>query len=166
MNFIADRNISTGTGDGKFSPEASLTRGQFIVMLMRAYDIKADAEASDNFADAGNVYYTGYLAAAKRLGISNGVGDNRFAPGRSITRQEMFTMLYNSLKSLALLPEANTDKALADFSDGNAVADWAKKALSAMVNTGTLVSSGGKLDPAGICTRAQMAQVLYRLLNK
>ena len=68
--------ITKGTGAGKFSPEALLTRGEFIVMLMRAYEIKADDNPADNFADAGNTYYTGYLAAAKRLGISKGVGNN------------------------------------------------------------------------------------------
>ncbi|MEM5816230.1 MAG: S-layer homology domain-containing protein, partial [Desulfitobacterium hafniense] len=72
--FIAAREITTGTGNGNFNPEEKLTRGQFIVMLMKAYGMVPDANPKDNFADAGNTYYTGYLAAAKRLGISAGVG--------------------------------------------------------------------------------------------
>lgn len=43
-------------------------------MLMKAYGIAPDTNPEDNFADAGDTYYTGYLAAAKRLGISAGVG--------------------------------------------------------------------------------------------
>jgi len=70
VTFIAAREIATGTGDGNFSPEAKLTRGQFIVMLMKAYGIKPDKENKDNFADGGDTYYTGYLAAARRLGIA------------------------------------------------------------------------------------------------
>ncbi|MEN6489643.1 MAG: S-layer homology domain-containing protein, partial [Smithella sp.] len=77
--FIAARGITTGTGNGNFSPEAKLTRGEFIVMLMKAYGMDPDLNPKDNFADAGSTYYTGYLAAAKRLGISNGVGSNMFA---------------------------------------------------------------------------------------
>ena len=93
VSFIAARGITTGTGGSNFSPEAKLTRGQFIVMLMKAYGIAPDANPKNNFTDAGNTWYTGYLAVAKRLGISAGVGSNLFAPEKEITRQEMFTLL-------------------------------------------------------------------------
>lgn len=166
VTFIAEKGITTGTGGGKFSPEAALTRGQFIVMLMRAYGIEPDANPVDNFADAGSTYYTSYLAAAKRLGISNGVGDNRFAPEQAITRQEMFTLLYNALKALDKLPGGDTSRTLADFTDGGGVADWAREAMTALVNAGTVAGSNNRLDPVGGSTRAQMAQVLYNLLSK
>lgn len=71
--------------------------GQFITILMRAYRIDLDENTADNFSDVGNTYYTGYLASAKRLGISNGVGDNKFKPEQAVIRQEMFTLLYNAL---------------------------------------------------------------------
>jgi hypothetical protein len=48
-----------------YSPSSMLTRGEFIVMLMRAYGIEPDMNPTDNFSDAGNTYYTGYLAAQK-----------------------------------------------------------------------------------------------------
>ncbi|HOK96095.1 MAG TPA: S-layer homology domain-containing protein, partial [Anaerohalosphaeraceae bacterium] len=74
-------------------------------MLMKAYGIAPDTDPKDNFADAGATYYTGYLAAAKRLKISKGVGNNMFAPYIEITRQEMFTLLYNALKVIGKLPK-------------------------------------------------------------
>jgi hypothetical protein len=95
--FIAAREISKGTGNGNYSPESNLTRGDFIVLMMRAYGMVPDENPVDNFSDAGNTYYTGYLAAAKRLGITSGVGDNMFAPKKQITRQEMITLLHNAL---------------------------------------------------------------------
>lgn len=55
-------------------------------MLMKSYNIASDTNITDNFADAGNEYYTGYLAAAKRLGLSSGVGDNMLMPNAFITR--------------------------------------------------------------------------------
>lgn len=78
VGFIAARGITTGTGNGKYIPDAKLTRGEFIVMLMKAYDIAPDANPTDNFSDAGSTYYTNYLSAAKRLDISTGVGNNLF----------------------------------------------------------------------------------------
>lgn len=164
--FLAARDITTGTGDGNYSPNASLTRGQFAVMLMRAYGIEPDAGPVDNFADAGSTYYTGYLAAAKRLGIANGVGNNMFAPDQSITRQEMFTLLYHVLTVIGERPEANSGKTLSDFSDASGIASWAKDAMTLLVEAGTVSGSNGKLAPTDSTTRAEMAQVLYNLLTK
>jgi hypothetical protein len=164
--FIAARGITSGTGNGKYSPEAKLTRGEFIVFMMRAYDIAPDTDPGNNFSDAGNTYYTGYLAAAKRLGISSGVGNNMYAPGNEITRQEMFTLLYNVLKVIGQLPQGDSGKSLSSFSDAGQIASWAKDTMALLVETGTIGGNAGKLTPIGTTTRAEMAQVLYNLLSK
>jgi hypothetical protein len=166
VDFIAARGISTGTGNGNYSPLAKLTRVEFLVMMMRAYGIEPDASRSDNFADAGSTYYTDYLAAAKKLGISVGVGNNMFAPGKEITRQELFTLLYNGLKVIGRLPEGMTEKPLSSFSDAGQVASWAKDAMTLMTETGIISGSNGRLSPTNTTTRAEMAQVLYNLLSK
>lgn len=166
VRFIAAREITTGMGGSNYSPDAKLTRGQFIVMLLKAYDIAPDANPKDNFTDAGSTYYTNYLSVAKRLGISGGVGNNMFAPGEEITRQEMFTLLYNILKVIGRLPEGKEGKALSDFSDGGDIASWAKDSMTLFVKIGTVGGSGGKLSPTATTTRAEMAQVLNNLLSK
>ena len=166
VRFIAARDITTGTGSGNFGPEAKLTRGEFLVMLMRAYGIASDANPKDNFSDAGNTYYTGYLAAAKRLGISGGAGNNLFAPDKEITRQEMFTLLYKVLKAKGELPEGKNGKALSDFKDEGQTASWAKDAMELFVQTGIISGIEGKLTPTDTTTRAEMSQVLYNLLSK
>ncbi len=166
VDFISARQITTGTGGGNFSPGVLLTRGEFLVMMMRAYGIAPDTNPKDNFSDSGNTYYTGYLAAAKRLDISGGVGNNMFAPEKEITRQEMFTLLYNALKVINRLPQGDTGKPLSAFSDAGQIASWAKDAMTLMVQTGIINGSGGKLFPMATTTRAEMAQVLYSLLSK
>lgn len=166
VHFIAVREITKGTGAGKFSPEKVLTRGEFIVLLMRAYGIEPDDNPTDNFLDAGNAYYTGYLAAAKRLGISKGTGNNLYAPDNEITRQEMFTLLYNALNIINRLPLGESAKTLSSFADGIDIAPWAKEAMAHLVETGIINGSGGKLNPVSTSTRAEMAQVLFNLLSK
>lgn len=135
-------------------------------MLMKAYGIAQDTDLGDNFSDAGNTYYTGYLAAAKRMGISEGVGNNMFAPDKKITRQEIFTLLYNALKAIDELPEGTSGKPLSSFDDAGLIENWAKDAMTLFVETGTVSGTAGRLDPADTVTRAQMAQVLYNLLAK
>ncbi|HEX2925845.1 MAG TPA: S-layer homology domain-containing protein, partial [Ruminiclostridium sp.] len=165
VNFIAARGITAGTGNGKFSPEEKLTRGQFLTMVLKAYGIKADENPADNFTDAGNKFYTGYLAAAKRLGISEGVGNNRFAPDKEITREEMFTLLYNTLQLIGELPAGNSGKSLDGYSDTKDIATWAKPAMSMFSEAGIIGGNLGRLSPKVTTDRAEMVQVLYNLIK-
>lgn len=165
VSFIAARGITGGTGNGNYSPDARLTRGEFLVMLMKAYNISPDTNSTDNFSDAGNTYYTGYLAAAKRLGITAGVGNNQYAPGKEITRQEMFTLLYNALKVIGQLPQGDSGKTLSNYTDAGQIDLWAKDAMTLLVETGTVSGNNGALKPLSTTSRAEMAQVLYNLLS-
>jgi hypothetical protein len=167
IHFLAARDITSGTDDTHFSPNASITRGQFIVLLLKAYGIEEDEAGASNFADAGNTYYTGYLAAAKRLGIANGFEGNRFAPDKTISRQELFTLLYRALDVLAELPAAQAGPAsLSSFADAGKVADYAGEAFKALVEAGVISGSNGKLLPSNVSSRAEVAQVLYNLLSR
>jgi uncharacterized repeat protein (TIGR02543 family) len=166
VSFIASRGITSGTGNGNYSPEQKLTRGEFLVMMMKAYGISPDSNVQDNFLDAGDTYYTNYLAAAKRLGISAGVGNDMFAPSREITRQEMFTLLYNLLNNIGQLPQGDLGKRISDFSDTGEIAPWAENAMTFLVETEIIGGYDGILNPESTTTRAEMAQVLYKLLSK
>ncbi|MDD4844575.1 MAG: S-layer homology domain-containing protein [Anaerotignum sp.] len=166
VNYIAARGITTDTGNSNFTPQTRLTRGEFLVMLMKAYTIAPDEERVNNFVDAGSIYYTSYLAATKRLGISGGIGNNMFAPDKEITRQEMFTLLYNALKVINKLPQGNFGKSISSFSDAEQISVWAKDAMTLLLETGTVGGNDGKLAPTSATTRGEMAQVLYNLLSK
>lgn len=166
VEFIAARDITTGVGNGKYNPDSKLSRGEFLVMLMKAYGIAPDATSKNNFLDAGSNYYTGYMAAAKRLEITGGVGDNMFAPNKQITRQEMVTLLYNALKVINKLPEANQDKQLAAYSDADKIDFWAKDAMTLFVQAEIISGNKNKLYATTTTTRAEMAQVLYKLIAR
>lgn len=166
VTFVAAREITVGTGDGKFSPEGNLTRGQFLVMVMKAYGIAPEKDVMDNFSDAGDTYYTNYLAAAKRLGITAGVGDNRYEPEKAVTRQEMFTLLYKTLKAMGKLEQLEADKSLMSYKDADKAAVWAKEALTYFVGAGAMDGDGVYLNPEVVASRSQMAQVLYDMLKR
>ena len=94
-------------------------------------------------------------------GITAGGKDGLFRPGDSITREQLATFLfrYNAYKGYVSTQRAN----LADFSDGAAVASYAKEALS-WANAAKLVNgtSDGRLNPSGGATRGQAAAILHR----
>lgn len=151
---------------GNYGQDDKLTRVQYIVMMMKANGIEPDENPSDNFADAGNTYYTGYLAAAKRLSLAGGTGNNMFAPDKEITRQEMFSLLYRTLETPGELTVGTSRKMLTDFSDTDLIAPWAKEAIIPFVESGIICGNDGKLSPTESISRSETAQVLYNLLVK
>jgi len=166
VTFLAARGITAGVGGARFAPDASVTRAEFLVMLMRAYGISPDESAQDNFSDAGSAYYSGYLATAKRLGIASGTGDGLFSPESGISRQDMFTLLYRALDKQNELPDSVSGSALSDFRDADQIPDYAKTAVSSLAASGVIAGSDGLISGGGASTRAQTAEVLYRLLSR
>lgn len=166
VGFMAARGIVNGVGGGRFAPENNVTRADFLIMVMNSYGIELDANITDNFVDAGNKYYTKYLGTAKRLGLVSGVGANKYAPESTISRQDMFVILYRALEKLGELPSGTAGKSLASFKDSGDIAVYAKDAMKLFVETGTISGNGQKLTPRVTTTRAQVAQVLYNLLSK
>ncbi len=160
--FAYENNITSGISETEFAPQGKVTRGQFITMLCRAYDIPE--MTGDNFDDCGDTWYTGYLAAAKQLGISNGVGDNKFAPEKEITREEMVTLIYNYLKSVGKVDETANETS---FADDDMISEWAKSAVAFASSNGYVNGKDNNMfDPQGTATRAELAQIFYNILAK
>ena len=84
---------------------------------MNAYGIEPDAAITNNFTDAGNKYYTGYLGTARKSGLVSGVGGNKYMPEAAISRQDMSVILYNILKQLDELPTGISGKGYESFVD-------------------------------------------------
>jgi len=77
----------------------------------------------------------------------------------------MFTLLYNGLRAIGKLPEGKAGKSLSSFADAGSIAPWATKAMEHLAQAGIISGDGGRLNPVGTTTRAEMAQVLYNLLS-
>jgi hypothetical protein len=163
---MASRTIISGIGADKFGPGFNVTRADFLVMVMRSYGIEKDTVITNNFIDAGNKYYSAYLAAAKRMGLINGLGNNRYGPEKNISRQDMFVILYNVLDKLGELPTGTKGRTLEDFKDAGDITNYAKDVMKLFVETGTITGYGTNLTPKATSTRAEAAQVLYNLLSK
>jgi hypothetical protein len=87
-----------------------------------------------------------------------------FASEKAISRQEMFVLLYNTLKVIDEVPEGSGGKTLSAFTDSEEIAAWALDAMTYLVKAGIINGSDGSLLPESNTTRAEIAQVLYNLL--
>ncbi|AOY77821.1 family 10 glycosylhydrolase [Clostridium formicaceticum] len=167
IDNLYERGIVKGIGDGKFAPQNNVTRADFLIMVMKSYDVALDPHITDNFADADNKYYTEYLGTAKRLGLVSGVGNDLYLPEAAITRQDMLVILYRVLDKLGQLPATGSaNKSLEEFNDTGDIADYAIKAMKLFVEAGIVQGDGTNLMPRTTTTRAETAQVLYNLFSK
>ena len=93
--WAVENGITTGTGDGKFSPDATCTRAQSVTFLFRAIGklVDSKAEFSDVLADS---YYANAVDWAVENGVTNGIGDGLFGPNNSCTRAQIVTFLYRT----------------------------------------------------------------------
>ncbi|MBE7052625.1 MAG: hypothetical protein E7395_08715, partial [Ruminococcaceae bacterium] len=161
VTFVYEKGITSGVSDDMYAPGDRVTRAQFITMLCRAYGI--EQRSGDNFDDAGNTWYTGYLAAAKQLQISKGTGNNRFEPDKEITREEMVTLIYNYLKSQG---KAGDVDVMLSFGDSDSISEWAKTAVAYANAVGYVSGKGNNtFDPQGNATRAELAQILFNMFS-
>ena len=93
VSWAVEKGITTGTGDGKFSPDAPCTRAQAVTFLFRA--AKAEASGAPDFRDvAADAYYAAAVKWATDNGITQGVGDGLFAPDQLCTRSQIVTFLW------------------------------------------------------------------------
>ena len=157
---LAQRGVINGTSDTTYSPQNPIRRADFIMLLMRMLDLKG--EITESFDDVPkDKYYYESVALAKSLGIISGVGDNKFNPEGSITRQDMMVMTYRALSKLGMADMNTAD--LSVFADSANVADYARESVSHLVGAGYISGDNGNLNPIANTTRAETAVFLYKL---
>lgn len=159
--------LTTGTGNGLFSPAQPVTRAQFVTMLARLHQF-GDGDAviggDSTFPDVpADTWFTDSVrwAADEGLVLGDGTG---FRPGDGITRQALVTILYRYVGKLGI-STAERGK-LTDFADSAQVADYAADAVAWAVGAGLLSGDGaGQLLPNGTATRAQTVKLLTEFVR-
>ena len=165
VDFLYEGGVTTGTSATTYGPALNITRGDFILMLYRAFGLTASA--SDGFKDVpANSYYAQAIAVAKALGIAQGGSDGAFRPADPLTREDAMVFLYRTLsrtgRTLAEAPAAYLNR----FSDGSATSSYAQGSVAALVQAGVIQGdNNGRLNPKGSLTRAEMAVILHRVLT-
>ncbi len=164
VDFLRTYGITYGTGTNTFDPMGQMKRGDFVLMLSRAFSFPGAGTWS--FSDVPESYhYAAAIASAKALGIISGYADGTFHPAEAITRQDAGVMLYNCLRRQnGLLAGSAND--LAHFPDRGRVAASAVEAMGALVREGVFTGdASGNLNPTSVLNRAQMAAILHRALT-
>ncbi|MZQ85829.1 hypothetical protein GQF01_27360 [Paenibacillus sp. 5J-6] len=162
--FLAEKGIVNGTAARTFSPAQPVTRADYVVLLMRALEVKGGAGERFDDVKQGE-YFDEHLSAARSLGIVEGDEHNNFNPRASVTREDMMTLTARTLKALNKLP-ASKGTSLADsFKDTDDIADYALQSVTTLVEMGLVDGYDEGIHPKETTNRAQAAMLIYKLLN-
>ena len=170
-DFVIDKGIMNGVGGDRFAPNETTTRAMIVTMLYRVEG--EPAIGSEQYFDdvKPDDWYFASVTWAGANEIVNGTAESVFSPGDPITREQFATILYryHELKAGSKEQEAGSSKpeALSAYTDIDRISDWAKESMLWAVNQGIITGkTENTLDPKGPATRAEVATMLQRFLDK
>lgn len=166
IEAMAARGIINGMGDGTFKPDNQMTRAEFCAIVTRGLGLTPKYRGVFTDVPDGK-WYSAYIDTANYYGIVNGVGDNRFNPEGTITRQEAATMIARAAKLCGMdteLSAAAVRDMLAQFGDYVTVDSWAQNSLAFCYQEGILDQSVMNIEPKTPILRGELSDMLYKTL--
>jgi len=160
IEALYNQGIIKGVSETHFDPMGTVTREQFVVMMMRA--IRASEYDDIKCADIlPGAYYTGYVGFAAKEGIVKGVDENTFGVGRPVKRQDIAVIIKNTFDYLNVNVEASDNVEFADSVD-----EYAKDAVELLAGLGVINGFEDNTFRGGeFSTRAQAAKLIYEALK-
>ncbi len=163
--YVYDTGLMTGLTVTAFGPNLSTTRGMIVTILWRMENEPA-AKHGCPFADVRRgSYYEQAIAWASENGIVTGFDASTFAPDRAITREQLAAILFR-FAAYRGMDAVTLRENLSSFQDQAAISAYAVSALNWAVGEGLMQGTGDKLEPTGSATRAQVAAMLRRFMQR
>ena len=163
--YVYDTGLMTGLTATTFGPNLSTTRGMIVTILWRMENEPA-AKHGCPFADVRRgSYYEQAIAWASENGIVTGFDASTFAPDRAITREQLAAILFR-FAAYRGMDAVTLRENLSSFQDQAAISAYAVSALNWAVGEGLMQGAGDKLEPTGNATRAQVAAMLRRFIQR
>ena len=161
VEYVAENGIMSGVSAREFAPNAGFSRAM-LAQTLYAMSGKPAVKAEGTFADVvANAWYADAVNWAAEKGYVSGVGDGKFAPDASVTREQMALILYRYAGS----PDAS-GMAQKEFADSSSVSAYAADAIRWTVHEGLISGmENNTLAPQGTATRAQVTTILMRFVE-
>lgn len=154
VKYVTEKGLMNGVGNDRFAPNSNLTRAMFAQILYNKAG--KPAAGASTFTDvAAGQWYADAVSWAAAQGVVNGIGNGMFGPNNNITREQLAVMLYRYASSPAVTGSVT------GFNDAGQISSYAKNAMAWATTNGVMNGKGdGRLDPKGLATRAEVAQMM------
>ena len=158
VTYVTEQGLMSGTGGGRFSPDAPMTRAMLAAILYRN-EGQPPVVDTGAFSDVKDSWYARAVNWAAANGIVSGYGDGRFGVNDNITREDLAAILWR----YAGRPTASPSQ---DFSDESSIAGYASTAVDWARANGIISGKGNnRFDPKGSATRAEAATIMRNYLT-
>ena len=163
--YVYHAGIMQGTSDTTFTPNGSATRAQLATILWRMEGSPAPT-GGNPFSDvASGQWYAPGITWAAGVGLVDGYDADTYGPADPVTREQLAAILWRYAKYKGW--DVSQRDGLTAYADAGEVSSWAREAVEWAVGAGLMNgASGNRLSPQAGATRAQLAQMLMRLLEK
>lgn len=190
INTLSDKGYINGVSSDKFAPEGTLTRAEYLKIIMNVTGIKQSAYRKGECLElSGAEWYAPYLQGALDKGlvpkemiasynvsvVTNADGSTKAVYGGAfngslpITRQEMAVLtqhMYQYQQNAKTMQSIVEPKPL-EFNDTSSISDWARSSIELAVAQGFIFGmDNGNFEPNATTTRAQAAAIAFRVLGK
>ena len=165
VRYVYEKGIMDGTGADRFSPNAPLTRAMIVTILYRMAGSPSVSGSSDFTDVAAGKWFAKAVAWAAANGIVNGYGDSLFGPNDPVTREQLAAILYR-YAVYGGMTAVTLEENLGSFADTAQLSAYAIQAMNWAIGQGLINGSGSNLVPKAQATRAQVAAIIHRYLER
>ena len=165
VRYVYEKGIMDGTGADRFSPNAPLTRAMIVTILYRMAGSPSVSGSSDFTDVAASKWFAKAVAWAAANGIVNGYGSGLFGPNDPVTREQLAAILYR-YAVYGGMTAVTLEENLGSFADTAQLSAYAIQAMNWAVGQGLINGSGSNLVPKAQATRAQVAAIIHRYLER
>ena len=164
VEYLRRNGTVNGVGGGRYNPTGTITKGDFTLMLVRAYGLTASGSASFSDVPAGS-YYADAIRIAALLGIAGG-SNGKYNPKVALSRQDAMLMIYNALKASGKTTTNGLAADLSVYHDEGEIDPDAREAMGSLVQMGVVEGVGnGYLQPRRLLNRAEAAKLLHSIMT-
>ncbi len=183
IRVLVEKGIISGYPDGSFKPNKSITRAEFVKLVVKTFDLKSyDSSAlekllyEDTFNSEWHHWALEYINIATTRGIIQGTGKGKFSPNEPLTREQMAVIIHKliyedtpiELLGLSNIHIAYSPELIFNVKDFNQISSWAQGEVIQTILLGIMRGYGTKtfyFKPRNEATRAEVVTVLVRLLT-
>ena len=167
IEALAAKGVISGRSDTVFDPNATMSRAEFAAVITRGLGL-LERNITVFYDVPSDIWFAGFVGAAFYYEIVSGISETEFNPNGTITRQEAAVMVARAARLVGMDTNLNSVEILnilAKFGDYRSAADWALSALAFCYREEILDDYEFYILPMANITRAEIAEMLYRLFQ-
>ncbi len=162
--YVSSTGLMNGTGNDKFSPDATITRGMIVTILYRLAG-QPNFALGTSFSDvADNAWYASAAKWGSANGIVEGYPNGTFKPNDAITREQLAAIMYRYAINCGLATKNTANANLNGYADASSVSEYARVALNWALTNGVMETyANGAIAPKTNASRGEVASVFHNI---